>query len=90
MDTVKVRLRNPDPTDTPGHFADPSDLLAWSDVPYRLPEQCEHNETMCRDCRHQWEWDYEVQTNGQPDPASPTIPSDPDGNSPGDDNGAEQ
>jgi hypothetical protein len=73
MDAVKVRLRNPD---------NPSDL-AWSDVPYRLPEQCEHHETMCRDCRHQWEWDYEVQTNGQTERDSPTMASDPDGNIPG-------
>ena len=80
MDAVKVRLRNPD---------NPSDL-AWSDVPYRLSEQCEHNETMCRDCRPQWEWDYEVQANGQPEPDSATMASDPDGNSPSIRNGAEQ
>jgi hypothetical protein len=81
MDSVKVRLRNPETTDAAGRFADPSDLLAWSDVPYRLPEQCEHNETMCRDCRHQWEWDYEVQTSGTTESDSPTMASDPDDNS---------
>jgi hypothetical protein len=59
-------------------------------VPYRQPERCEHNETMCRDCRHQWEWDYEVQANGQSESASPTMASHADDNSPGDDNGAEQ
>ncbi len=80
MDAVKVRLRNPD---------SPSDL-AWSDVPYQLPEQCDHTETMCRDCRLQWEWDHEVQTNDQPESASPTLTSDPDGNSPGLGNRAEQ
>jgi hypothetical protein len=90
MDTIKVRLRDPAYVDAEGTTVFTADPVAWSDVPYQQPEQCDHSETMCRDCRHQWEWDYEVQGDGQPESDSPTMASDPDRNRPGDRNGAEQ
>jgi hypothetical protein len=63
MDTAKVRLRNPEHYDAAGNLVVPSDLLGWSEVPYLLPLQCQHLETICCDCRGSWETDYEVLVN---------------------------
>jgi hypothetical protein len=63
MDTAKVRLRNPEHYDAAGNLVVPPDLLGWSEVPYLLSLQCQHLETICCDCRDEWELDYEVLVN---------------------------
>jgi hypothetical protein len=60
MDSAKVRLRNPEHYDASENLVVPPDLLSWIEVPYLLPLQCEHVETMCRECQESWELDYEV------------------------------
>lgn len=34
--------------------------LDWHQISYLEPEQCQHEETMCRACVDSWEADHEV------------------------------
>jgi hypothetical protein len=50
-------------TTTPAGTSWSPDLLGWSEVPYLLPQQRQHLDTMCCDCQGTWELDDEVLIN---------------------------
>lgn len=57
---AQVRLYAPEAYDAAGNMTvDPADL-AWHQIPYLEPDQCEHGETMCRECSGTWQKDWEV------------------------------
>lgn len=58
---AKVRLYDPQGYTPDGLMFVTAEALAWHEVSYLEPEQCDHQETMCRQCRHTWEYDYEVE-----------------------------
>lgn len=58
---AKIRLYNPEYYVGGRMYVNPDDL-EWLSLPYLEPEQCGHEESMCRGCRDTWEVDYEVVT----------------------------
>jgi len=57
---ARVRLYNPEGYAPDGAMFVKPEHLDWDDVPYLEPDQCEHQESMCRNCAPTWELDYEV------------------------------
>ena len=58
---AKVRLYNPEGYLPDGSMVVKPEFLEWDRVPYLEPEQCGHQESMCRGCVDTWEIDFEVQ-----------------------------
>ena len=61
MHFAKVRIYDPQSYNPDGTmFVDPA-ALEWNEVAYLEPDLCDHQESMCRECRDSWEIDHEVQ-----------------------------
>lgn len=60
MTTVSIRLWQPAGWTREGHlFVKPEDL-EWQQLNYLRPDQCDHQESICRTCLEIWELDWEI------------------------------
>lgn len=57
---AKIRLYRPEGYTPDGRLFIVTGGLDWHQVPYLEPAECEHQESMCRECADSWECDYEV------------------------------
>lgn len=61
MFTARVRLYDPEGYMPDGSMFLTPEALDWHEVAYLEPDQCGHQESMCRGCVTSWECDYEVE-----------------------------